>query len=117
MEGGLASTQSAASKSESKLKKKSSTSRKKGAKVIDLESAKIGVIGAGKMCEALVDGLVNFAKIASNRIHVAAPSTRNIDRYKQLGCQTTKRNIDIFARFDCDVIFLGASVLPHCPRV
>ena len=95
------------SKSESKLKKKSSTARKKGAKIIDLESAKIGIVGAGKMCEALVDGLVNFGKIASNRVHVAAPSARNMERYKQQGCQTTKRNIDIFARFDCDIVFLG----------
>ena len=95
------------SKSESKLKKKSSTARRKGAKVVDLETAKIGIVGAGKMCESLVDGLINFGKIPSNRIHVAAPSVRNSERYKQLGCQTTKRNIDIFARYDCDVIFLG----------
>lgn len=55
------------------------------------------------MCEAVVDGLINFGKVPANRIHIAAPSARNIDRYKQLGCQTTKRNIDIFARYDCDM--------------
>lgn len=108
MASGMVSAQSVASKSDSKLKKKSSTSsRKKGAKVVDLETAKIGIVGAGKMCEALVDGLINFAKIPSNRLHVAAPSNRNSERYKQFGCHTTKRNIDIFARFDCDVVFLG----------
>lgn len=100
-------------------KKRSSTAKKPKGKTIDLETAKVGIIGAGKAAEYLVDGLVNFAKIPAKRIHVAAPTAKNTDRFKALGCNTTKRNIDIFARYDCDVIFLcfHGGVVKYCYKL
>lgn len=106
-------------KSDSTMKKRSSTSKKSKGKTIDLESAKIGIIGAGKSAEYIVDGLINFAKIPAKRIHIAAPSVKNTDKFKSLGCQTTKRNIDIFARYDCDIIILcfHGGVVKYCYKL
>lgn len=109
----------AAKAADAAVKKRSSTARSKKGRTIDLENAKIGIIGAGKVAEYLVDGLLNFAKIPAKRIVIAAPSTKNTDKFKTLGCPTTKRNIDIFARYDCDVIFLcfHGGVVKYCYKL
>jgi pyrroline-5-carboxylate reductase len=107
-------------KSDAGMKKRSSTARSKGkGKTVDLENCKIGIIGAGKAAEYLVDAMINFAKIPAKRIHIAAPSTKNTDKFKTLGCSTTKRNIDIFARYDCDVVFLcfHGGVVKYCYKL
>lgn len=73
---------------------------------LKLEDAKIGIIGAGKIADALVQGFINYGKIPAGRIHVAAPSSKNLENFKNYGCHVTKRNIDIFGRYDCDIIFI-----------
>jgi len=80
------------------------------------EDAKIGIIGAGKIADAVVQGMINYGKVQANRIHVSEPSGRNLDNFKNYGCQVTKRNIDIFGRFDCDIIFVcvHGSVVRKC---
>ena len=82
--------------SNSKISSKSKTRTPK--KAVELQNAKIGFIGAGKMTESIINGLVNFCKISPKKIYVAAPTEKNTVRFKELGCTTTKRSIDIFAR-------------------
>jgi len=83
-----------------------SSSRPRKLGQLKLEDAKIGIIGAGKIADALVQGFINYGKIQANRIHVAAPSSKNLENFKNYGCHVTKRNIDIFGRYDCDIIFV-----------
>lgn len=58
------------------------------------------------MTESIVDGLLRFAKIPPSHIFVAAPTKKNLERFKALGCHASKRLMDVFARYDCDIIFL-----------
>lgn len=83
---------------------------------LKLEDAKIGIIGAGKIADALVQGFINYGKISASKIHVSAPSAKNLENFKNYGCHVTKRNIDIFGRYDCDIIFVcvHGSVVRRC---
>lgn len=98
-----------------------SSGRPRGAKLgqLKLEEAKIGIIGAGKIADALVQGLIHYAKIQANRIHVAAPSAKNLETFKNYGCRVSKRNYDIFGRYDCDIIFLAfhGNVIKNCYKL
>ncbi|RWS09341.1 pyrroline-5-carboxylate reductase-like protein 1 [Dinothrombium tinctorium] len=106
------------SKTKSKASKTGSrTRRRKGE--LELPTARIGFLGAGKMAECIIEGLINFAKLPANNIYVAAPTSKNTDKLKSLGVNTTKRNIDIFARFDCDIMFFcfHGSVIKYCYKL
>lgn len=50
---------------------------------------------------------------------MAAPSSRGLERFKALGCRVTKRNYDIFGRYDCDIVFLcfHGHVVKHCYKL
>lgn len=73
---------------------------------LDLAVAKIGFIGAGKMAQCIIEGLINHGKIPPSNIFVAAPTNKNLEKLKTFGVKTSKRSIDIFSKFDCDVIFV-----------
>lgn len=88
------------STSKSKVRSKTRTPKK----TVELQDAKIGFIGAGKMTESIINGLIHFCKISPKKIFVSAPTEKNTSRFKELGCVTTKRNIDIFARYLIDLI-------------
>lgn len=76
-----------------------------------MATAKIGFVGAGKVVESIISGLVVYGRIDPKRMFVSAPSTNNTDRLKQAypGLKTTKRNLDIFGKFDCEIIFLAVN--------
>lgn len=86
--------------------------RRKGEKVTE-KNVRIGFIGAGKMTEVIVKGLLEVApadgseRINPKQIFVASKSGKNHDNYKRLGCYVTKRSYDIFGRMDCDIVFLA----------
>jgi pyrroline-5-carboxylate reductase len=103
-EGGSPAPAEASSPSRSSSPKGHAKSRKKGA--VDLFEAKIGFVGAGKMAESIINGLISHGKVEAAKIHVAAPSTKSLEKLKQLGCHVTKRSYDIFGRYDCDIVFL-----------
>lgn len=86
---------------------------------VDLATAKIGFLGAGKVTESIVTGLINVAKVEPNRIYIAAPTTKNSAKFKEKGCHVTKRNIDLFARYDCNIIFLAChgAVVAQCYKM
>jgi pyrroline-5-carboxylate reductase len=100
--------------SSSSPKKKSSRKGK-----VELSDAKIGFVGAGKIADSIIRGLMTYAKIDANRIFVAAKSTRNLEALKEKGCHVTKRNYDIFAKYDCDIVFLcfHGSVIKQCYKI
>ncbi|OTF77103.1 hypothetical protein BLA29_000799 [Euroglyphus maynei] len=80
--------------------------RRKGEKLTK-QNCRIGFIGAGKMTEMIVKGLLEHANVQAKQIYVASKSGKNHDHYKQLGCTVTKRNYDIFGKMDCDVVILS----------
>ena len=98
---------------------RSTTSGRRGkgrTQEVDLATAKIGFLGAGKVTESIVSGLINVAKVDPDRIYIAAPTTKNSAKFKEKGCHVTKRNIDLFARYDCNIVFLAChgAVVAQC---
>lgn len=87
-------------------------------KPVILEEAKIGFLGAGKIAECLVQGLVKYGQIQPTKIHVAAPSNKNLPKFKDMGCHITKRSYDIFGKYDCEIVFLclHGTVINECYR-
>lgn len=83
---------------------------------LKLEDAKIGIMGAGKIADALVQGFINYGKVSATRIHVAAPTSKNLENFKNYGCHVSKRDIDLFGRYDCDIVFVcvHGSVVRKC---
>ena len=73
--------------------------------VANMSDCLIGFLGAGKITEAIVKGLLKHAHVDPDRIFVSSKSGRNHDTFTQMGCTVTKRAYDIFAKVDCDVIF------------
>lgn len=127
----MSKSQGASSSSQQQPSSPSSGSHKKSAKhqagpekssrpkklgQLKLADAKIGILGAGKIADALVQGFINYGKVEASRIHVAAPSAKNLENFKNYGCHVTRRNIDIFGRYDCDIIFVcvHGSVVRRC---
>lgn len=76
-------------------------------KPLEVEKAKIGFLGAGKMVQSLVTGLTEYGKVDKGRLFVAAPTSKNLTHFKEKGIHTTTRNYDIFGKYDCDVIFIA----------
>ena len=103
-------------KKEEKKEERSGDKKKGRRGKVDLGAAKIGLIGAGKVADAIVRGLMQYAKVDPKRIHVSAKTTKNLEAFKQKGCHITKRNYDIFAKYDCDVVFLcfHGNVIKQC---
>lgn len=86
--------------------KSSTKSGRRGGGQLNMESCRIGFLGAGKLTEAIVKGLVQYSKIQPNRIFVTSKSGRTLDQFKQTGCVVTKRSYDLFAKLDCHVVFI-----------
>ena len=84
---------------------------KRPKQVVDVNTAKIGFVGAGKITQSIIHGLVQYGKVDPKRLHVSAPSTNNTDALKQTfaGLKVTKRNLDIFGKYDCDIVFLAVN--------
>lgn len=74
----------------------------------DASNAKIGFVGAGNIATALITGLLGPGNVKPTQVHVAAPSTNNTEALKNKfsGLKTSKRSVDIFGKFDCDIVFL-----------
>lgn len=85
----------------------------------EFSAAKIGFLGAGKMTETIVAGLTSVGGVEASRIFISAPSNTKLEKFKAMGIKTTNRNIDIFGRYDCDVIFLAChgSVVANCYKL
>ncbi|XP_074601784.1 pyrroline-5-carboxylate reductase 3-like [Brevipalpus obovatus] len=87
--------------------KKKSKKPKRDNTPLDVGKAKIGFVGAGHLAEAIVEGLIQHGKVEEKRIFLSAPSDRNLKKFQEKGCTVSKRNADIFGKFNCDVIFIA----------
>jgi hypothetical protein len=96
-------------------------SKNKKPKVVDFSNTKIGFIGTGKMTESIIQGLITYGKVVVSRLHVNAPSTKNLERLQQRfsDIHVSKRNIDIFGKYDCDIVFFAVhvSVIKNCYKL
>jgi len=81
-----------------------------------LNEAKIGFLGAGKMTESIVAGIMSYCGVPAQNIFITAPTEKNLEKFRQMSIKTSKRNIDLFAKFDCEIIFLAChgSVVADC---
>lgn len=79
-------------------------------------NVRIGFLGAGRLSECIIRGLLRTARIAPKQLFVAAKSTRNLDTFKMHGISTSTRSYDIFGKFDCDLVFIAVhgNVIRHC---
>ncbi|CAM6031401.1 unnamed protein product, partial [Sphagnum compactum] len=93
----------------------------KSEKAVDFLTAKIGFLGAGKITGSILNGLINYGKVEASRLYVAAPTTKNLERLKQQynGLHVTRRNIDIFGKYDCEIVFIAVhgSVVKNCYKM
>ncbi|RWS01330.1 pyrroline-5-carboxylate reductase-like protein 1 [Dinothrombium tinctorium] len=80
--------------------------RMKPLRQIDFASAKIGFVGAGLITRHLIDCLIGRMRIAPQRIYVSAPSTKNLSKLEALGCTVTTKNIQIFSKYKCELVFI-----------
>lgn len=65
----------------------------------------LGFIGAGKMAQAIADGLVKQGLIKPSDIYAAAPTERNLKSWKDKGMNVTHQNDNIVR--NCKIIFLA----------
>ncbi|RWS20261.1 uncharacterized protein B4U80_06628 [Leptotrombidium deliense] len=83
------------------------------------EMERIGFIGAGNMCNALVTGLISSGYPVSS-ICVSAPSNRNLQRFANIGCSVTNNNSDLLPenQYECKIIFLCVkpTIINSCTR-
>ena len=102
---------SASGKNRSKVETKASRGPTRSrSKVDDVLNARIGFLGAGRMTESIVKGLLRTndrCQIKAKQLYVSAKTSKNLDTFKVQGITTTTRSYDIFGKFDCDVIFLN----------
>ncbi|KAJ6217691.1 hypothetical protein RDWZM_008848 [Blomia tropicalis] len=80
--------------------------RKSSSKLPQLSECRIGFLGAGKMTESIVRGLLKENKVKPRQLYVSARTNKNLDAFRKEGLNVTTRSYDIFGRFNCDLIFL-----------
>ncbi|NXL91921.1 P5CR3 reductase, partial [Alectura lathami] len=75
----------------------------------EAEELRVGFVGAGRMAGGLVRGLLRAGKVPASSILASAPSDRNLDAWRDLGCRTTHCNLEVLQ--DCALVFLATK--PH----
>ncbi|XP_053571415.1 pyrroline-5-carboxylate reductase 3 [Bombina bombina] len=74
----------------------------------------VGSIGAGRMAQGVLEGIMLAGKIPAKRIIVSAPTDRNLTKFRERGCHTTHSNVAVPSA--CKVVFLATK--PHLiPKV
>lgn len=75
-----------------------------------MESKVVGFIGAGNMAYAIANGMVTSGVVKAENIIASAKTNTRLDTvWKELGTQTTLKNVEVVQK--ADIIFL--SVKPH----
>ncbi|KAE8599870.1 hypothetical protein XENTR_v10017375 [Xenopus tropicalis] len=69
----------------------------------------VGCIGAGRMAQGVLEGILREGKIAAQNVTVSAPTDRNLEKFKLRGCRTSHNNRSVVSR--CRVVFLATK--PH----
>ncbi|XP_037985471.1 pyrroline-5-carboxylate reductase 3 isoform X2 [Anomalospiza imberbis] len=69
----------------------------------------VGFVGAGRMAGGLVRGLLQAGKVPASNVLASAPSDKNLDAWRELGCRTTHCNLEVVHR--STLVFLATK--PH----
>ncbi|KAF6269770.1 pyrroline-5-carboxylate reductase 3 [Rhinolophus ferrumequinum] len=69
----------------------------------------VGFVGAGRMAEAIAQGLIRAGKVEAQHVLASAPSDRNLCHFRALGCRTTHSNQEVLR--SCSLVFLATK--PH----
>lgn len=68
------------------------------------DKSKVGFIGAGKMCQALIHGMTHSGILKNDDIWISAPSMNNLKQFEEIGCNVTHSNEEVL--FHCMIVFL-----------
>ncbi|XP_030302155.1 pyrroline-5-carboxylate reductase 3 [Calypte anna] len=70
---------------------------------------RVGFVGAGRMAGGLSRGLLRAGKVSASSILASAPSDKNLDAWRDLGCRTTHCNLEVLQ--ESTLVFLATK--PH----
>nr|KAF6405536.1 pyrroline-5-carboxylate reductase 3 [Rousettus aegyptiacus] len=70
---------------------------------------RVGFVGAGRMAEAIAQGLIRAGKVEAQHVLASAPSDRNLCHFRALGCRTTYSNQEVLQT--CSLVFFATK--PH----
>lgn len=70
---------------------------------------RVGFVGAGRMAGGMARGLLRAGKVPASSILASAPSDRNLDAWRDLGCRTTHCNLEVLQ--ESTLVFLATK--PH----
>ncbi|ELW63409.1 Pyrroline-5-carboxylate reductase 3 [Tupaia chinensis] len=76
------------------------------------EPPRVGFVGAGRMAEAIAQGLVRAGKVDAQRVLASAPTDKNLCRFRVLGCQTTHSNQEVLQSCSLVIFATKPHVLP-----
>ncbi|KAM6171278.1 pyrroline-5-carboxylate reductase 3 isoform 2-T2 [Erethizon dorsatum] len=73
---------------------------------------RLGFVGAGRMAEAIAQGLIRAGKVEAQQVLASAPTDRNLCHFQALGCQTTHSNQEVLQRCSLVIFATKPQVLP-----
>ncbi|KAM6171277.1 pyrroline-5-carboxylate reductase 3 isoform 1-T1 [Erethizon dorsatum] len=81
---------------------------------------RLGFVGAGRMAEAIAQGLIRAGKVEAQQVLASAPTDRNLCHFQPpvlvtiqaLGCQTTHSNQEVLQRCSLVIFATKPQVLP-----
>ncbi|EHA97440.1 Pyrroline-5-carboxylate reductase 3 [Heterocephalus glaber] len=72
----------------------------------------VGFMGAGRMAEAIAQGLIRAGKVEAQHVLASAPTDRNLCHFRALGFQTTHSNQEVLQRCSLVIFATKPQVLP-----
>ncbi|XP_005395844.1 PREDICTED: pyrroline-5-carboxylate reductase 3 [Chinchilla lanigera] len=73
---------------------------------------RVGFVGAGRMAEAIAQGLIRAGKVEAQQVLASAPTDRNLCHFQALGCQTTHSNQEVLQSCSLVIFATKPQVLP-----
>uniref|UniRef100_A0A287D276 Pyrroline-5-carboxylate reductase 3 n=1 Tax=Ictidomys tridecemlineatus TaxID=43179 RepID=A0A287D276_ICTTR len=73
---------------------------------------RVGFVGAGRMAEAIAQGLIRAGKVEAKQVLASAPTDRNLCHFRALGCQTTHSNQEVLQSCSLVIFATKPQVLP-----
>ncbi|XP_005086030.1 pyrroline-5-carboxylate reductase 3 [Mesocricetus auratus] len=77
------------------------------------EHLRVGFVGAGRMAEAIAQGLIRAGKVEAKQVLASAPTDRNLCHFRALGCQTTHSNQEVLQNCSLIIFATKPQVLPE----
>uniref|UniRef100_A0A8D1JXW0 Pyrroline-5-carboxylate reductase n=1 Tax=Sus scrofa TaxID=9823 RepID=A0A8D1JXW0_PIG len=73
---------------------------------------RVGFVGAGRMAEAIAQGLIRAGKVEAQYVLASAPTDRNLCHFRALGCRTTHSNHEVLQSCSLVIFATKPHVLP-----